>query len=329
MANLFFTFLIMKQSRAYTIKFVARQTGIKPYLIRTWEARYRAVCPERTDSNRRVFCDEDIKRLAMLKQAVEAGHAISSVAGMSNAELKDLLERSGDGALSDEPPHFDGADASAGVPANVSGTLDSAMSHIKNLDAASLERVLSDAAVDMPRHAFLQLLILPMFERVGELWRNGNLKIINEHMASMVVRSLLWDMLRSVSVSETAPRIVVATPVGHWHEFGALVSALSASESGWQVAYFGPDLPSEEIAYAVRRVKAKALALSLCHRLNDQTLSVELIKIRRLVGPSLPIFIGGPGAAAARRAIGRIDGIEGNDLGKFRKRLEAMIAAEE
>ena len=66
LANLFFTFVIMKNSRAYTIKFVARQTGIKPYLIRTWEARYRAICPERTDSNRRVFCDEDIERLRSL-----------------------------------------------------------------------------------------------------------------------------------------------------------------------------------------------------------------------------------------------------------------------
>jgi DNA-binding transcriptional MerR regulator/methylmalonyl-CoA mutase cobalamin-binding subunit len=329
LANLFFTLIIMKRTRAYTIKFVARQTGIKPYLIRTWEARYRAICPERTDSNRRVFCDEDIKRLALLKQAVEAGHAISSVANMSDAELKELLKQSDVGTSTDVPSHPDSVDASGDAPANVSDTLDSALSHITNLDAASLERVLSDAAVDMPRHAFLQLLILPMFEKVGELWRTGNLKIINEHMASMVVRSLLWDMLRSVTVSKTAPRIVVATPVGHWHEFGALVSALSAAESGWQVAYFGPDLPSEEIAYAVRRVNAKALALSLCHRLNDQTLSVELVKIRRLVGSSLPIFIGGPGTAAARRTIAKISAIEGNDLGKFRDRLEAMIASED
>ncbi len=328
MANLFFTFIDMKQSRAYTIKFVARQTGIKPYLIRTWEARYRAICPERTDSNRRVFCDEDIKRLALLKQAVEAGHAISSVAGMSNNELKDLLEHSSDTSSSEGHTHPDVAAVEGGASANASDTLNLALTHIVNLDAASLERVLSDAAVEMTRHALLQMVILPMFEKVGELWRTGKLKIINEHMASMVVRSLLWDMLRSVKVSQTAPRIVVATPAGHWHEFGALASALSASESGWQVAYFGPDLPSEEIAYAVRQVKAKALALSLCHRLSDQTLTVELVNIRRLVGPSLPIFVGGPGTAASRRTIARINAIEGNDLGAFRDRLEAMIAVE-
>jgi cobalamin-dependent methionine synthase I len=127
-------------------------------------------------------------------------------------------------------------------------------------------------------------------------------------------------------VSKTAPRIVVATPVGHWHEFGALVSALSASESGWQVAYFGPNLPSDEIAYAVRKVKARALALSLCHRLDDQQLAMELNRIRRLVGPSLPIFIGGPGVAAARRSIVNIDAIAGNDLGEFRNRLEGLIS---
>jgi DNA-binding transcriptional MerR regulator len=316
----------MKQSGVYTIKFVARQTGIKPYLIRTWEARYRAICPERTDTNRRVFCDKDINRLVLLKQAVEAGHAISSVARMSDADLKDLLGRSEDSSPPGRHPHDHSAASSDDAPGKISGTMDLALSHIVNLDAASLEKVLSDAAVDMPRHAFLQLLILPMFEKVGRLWRAGELKTINEHMASMVVRSLLWDMLRSVTVSKTAPRIVVATPVGHWHEFGALASALSASESGWQVAYFGPNLPSDEIAYAVRRLKAKALALSLCHRLNNQALAVELNKIRRLVGPSLPIFIGGPGTATTRKTIATINAIAGNDLSEFRDRLESLAS---
>jgi hypothetical protein len=77
-------------------------------------------------------------------------------------------------------------------------------------------------SMEMSRQAFLQSVILPLFDKIGELWRVGKMKIINEHMASLIVRSILWDMLRSVEIAKEAPRIVVATPVGHWHEFGAL-----------------------------------------------------------------------------------------------------------
>ena len=87
---------------------------------------------------------------------------------------------------------------------------------------------------------------------------------------------MLWDMLRSIEISETAPRIVVATPVGHWHELGALIAALAASESGWRALYFGPNLPSEEIVYAVKKLGAQALTLCLSHSLNDQKIPIEL-----------------------------------------------------
>jgi methylmalonyl-CoA mutase cobalamin-binding subunit len=169
--------------------------------------------------------------------------------------------------------------------------------------------------------------VLPLFERIGELWRLGKLKTINEHMASVVIRSILWDMLRSVHLSEAAPRIVVATPVGHWHELGALASALAASESGWRVYYFGPNLPAEEIAYAAKKFSVRALALSLCHLLNDHRLSGELKKLRRLVGSDLPIFIGGPGTESVRQTLVQINAVSGIDLGGFRDKLEALAKA--
>jgi methanogenic corrinoid protein MtbC1 len=203
--------------------------------------------------------------------------------------------------------------------------VDAALTHIAELDARSLEKVLSDAAVDMPRQTFLQLVIVPLFGKIGDLWHAGKLKIINEHMASIIVRSILWDMLRAVEVAPTAPRIVIATPVGHWHEFGALASALAASESGWQAIYFGPNLPSEEIAYAVKKLDAKILTLSLCHRQNDNRLPIELTKIRRSLGSRIPIYIGGPGAVAAQKTIHKIRATVVDDLGEFRLKIEKFI----
>jgi methylmalonyl-CoA mutase cobalamin-binding subunit len=192
------------------------------------------------------------------------------------------------------------------------------------LNPAALEQVLTAAAVDLPRQSFLQSVVVPLFERIGELWRRGDLKTINEHMASVVIRTILWDMLRSVHVTKAAPRIIVTTPVGHWHEFGALASALAASESGWRVYYFGPNLPAEEIAYAAKRLEARALSLSLGHRLQDRRLAGELKTLRRLVGGDVTIFIGGAGVASVHTTIVQISAIAGVDLEGFRDKLESL-----
>jgi len=281
----------MASKSTYSIKYVSLQTGLKPHLIRTWESRYQAVCPERAGNKRRCFTDADIRRLRLLKQAVEQGHTISGVSKLTDAELDRLLQQSSLHPVSNLPAK--GNRPPAQLLKSASDVVDTALRCVKRLDAAALEKILEEAAVDMSRHAFLQSVILPLFQTIGDLWRAGKMKIIGEHMASVVIRSILWDLLRSVELSKNAPRIVVATPVGHWHEFGALAAALAASESGWRASYFGPNLPSEEIAYAARSIKARALALSLCHRLVDHRLAPELSKLRRLVGDQLPIFITG------------------------------------
>jgi DNA-binding transcriptional MerR regulator len=323
MAIAFFMFFDMAKAPTYTIKYVAHRTGLKPYLIRSWEARYQAVCPRRSSNRRRCFTDRDIERLRLLKRAVDQGHPISAVANLSEEDLARLLTKGEaatlagatfrDAAVAPPSPHFD--------PGQV---VDEALSHTNRLDAASLETVLNDAAVEMPRQAFLQGVVLPIFEEIGEMWRKGKMKIVGEHLASVVVRSILWDMLRNTDVSKTAPRIVVATPVGHWHEFGALATALTASESGWRAVYFGPNLPAEELAYAVRRLKARALALSLCQRVKDNRMAPELRKLRRLVGSRLPIFVGGPGIDMVPIRKLRCGMVVAQDLDEFRKNLEQL-----
>jgi methanogenic corrinoid protein MtbC1 len=199
-----------------------------------------------------------------------------------------------------------------------------ALTHVAHLDAASLDCLLNDASVDMPRLTFVQSVVMPMFEAIGDGWRNGKIKIISEHMASVIVRSTLWDMLRSAQVSQQAPCIVVATPVGHRHEIGALAAALAASESGWRAAYFGPSLPSEEIVYAVKRLDARAIALSLSHRLADNRLVPELTKLRRLVGEQLPVFVGGSGSDVVRQLAQRLGLRVIYDLDALRKDLDDL-----
>lgn len=287
-----------------------------------------AVCPQRSENNRRCFTDDDVRRLALLKKAVDAGHTISSVASLSTDELDQMIGQRLRIAGGDEtgPPHSSSAELD--WEAQASRFVDVALSHTIQIEPAQLEKVLNEAAVDLPRQTFLQSVFLPFFERIGVLWRTGRLKAIHEHMASVIVRAILWEMLRSVETSETAPLIVVATPAEHWHEFGALASALAAAESGMRVAYFGPNLPADEIAYAAKKTRAKAIPLSLCHSIDQGRLILEPKKLRRLVGDGLSMFNGGVGAMKIRSAMGRVNTYIGMGLIEFRDKLESVVGGE-
>jgi methylmalonyl-CoA mutase cobalamin-binding subunit len=115
-------------------------------------------------------------------------------------------------------------------------------------------------------------------------------------MTTTVIQSFLWNLLRSAEVSETSSKIVIATPAGHQHELGALAVALVACESNWRSLYFGPSLPAEEIAAAVRYADARAVALSITYHEDSHQLNLEVKKLRRYLGDDISIFIGGQGA---------------------------------
>ena len=319
--NVFNQNIIMKTKKCYPIKYVAAQTGIKAHNIRSWEERYGAVKPERSATNRRLYSDDDIQRLRLLKAAVDGGHNISTVA---NLDANDLLPIIGRNAPVPNVTVSQDTAAASSTQAQSRTSVELALSYVVQLDAAGLESVLSETAVTLPRQAFVQEVIVPLFSEIGALWHAGRLKIINEHMASVIVRSILWDMLRTFELSDSAPRILIATPAGHWHECGALASALVAAESGWQPFYFGPNLPSEEIVYATKKIQAAALALSLSHRLNHHKLVLELKKIRRMVDENIAIFIGGAGIDAQKLDDEALKETIVNDLIEFRERIEKL-----
>ncbi len=75
----------------HSMKLVSRRTGLSPHVIRVWEKRYGAICPQRTPTHRRQFSDEDIQRLVYLKRLTDVGHNIGNVASLPTEDLQELL----------------------------------------------------------------------------------------------------------------------------------------------------------------------------------------------------------------------------------------------
>ncbi len=72
---------------------VARLTGIPVQTLRVWERRYRIVGPRQSASGQRQYLPHDVARLTVIKQLVDAGHAIGSIASLRLEELRSMLAR--------------------------------------------------------------------------------------------------------------------------------------------------------------------------------------------------------------------------------------------
>ncbi len=77
--------------QTFRIGAVSRLTGVTTDLIRVWERRYAVVKPLRTDSGNRLYTQEDIARLALIKHLVDSGDTIGAVASLSLPELEKRL----------------------------------------------------------------------------------------------------------------------------------------------------------------------------------------------------------------------------------------------
>ena len=72
----------------YRIATVSHLTGIPVQTLRVWELRHAVVQPTRSAGNVRLYRRADIDRLALVKAAVDAGQAISTVAVLTDRQIK-------------------------------------------------------------------------------------------------------------------------------------------------------------------------------------------------------------------------------------------------
>ena len=302
----------MQTQIRHPIKVAASRTGLNPHVIRAWEKRYGAVKPDRTASNRRLYTEADIERLRLLRQATSAGHSIGQIASLSAEELDGLLGNSADPSPSFPVPECEnihyGAGGTNGRP-SARDFVDRCIAAVQRFDAAALENELARAAVRFGQLHLLEEVIEPLMIRIGELWREGDLRIADEHLASAVIRSFVDGIRAAFPVPASSPHIIVATPNGQLHEIGALMVATQAARGGWRVTYLGSSLPAAEIARIAHANRVSAVALSLVYPEDDPRLAAELVYLRRCLPAATVLLVGGRTARNYRDIIDRIGAV--------------------
>jgi DNA-binding transcriptional MerR regulator len=306
----------MKAHHIYSIRHVSAKTGLPKYLIRVWESRYSAVSPLRSNGNRRLFCDNDIERLQLLSKAVDGGHSISQVAVLPHEELMRIV-----GTDSSETRHqiTENKPESPGAGSYYRKSLQL----IAELDVNGLQTTLDQAAINLTRPTVILDVIVPLYMEAKRLVQSGNLRLINLNAVTSILQAFLWDLLRNTVVSESAPKIVIGTPTGQRSEIVALAQALIAVESGYRALYFGPNLPANDIAAAVKSNATQAVALFIGDSEVETSAASEVKKLRGKLDDDINILVCTHGNTEISD-LAKLAGISVTTLSNFRQKLENL-----
>jgi len=269
----------------YPIRAVSRLTGIGIDTLRAWERRHGAVTPIRDDRGR-MYTDADIARLRLLRGAVEHGHTIGRLAGLTDRELRHLAAPGGASPLSGPTP-------------TRRTTIDTAAltAALQKYDATAIDQQISRLASVMPPLELLRDVLMPALAQVGDDWHRGPARIAHEHLMSATMRNILGSFLRLYARPAASPRLLFATLAGERHEIGTLGAAMLAASSGLGVAYLGPDLPAREIVGSVRPAGAQVLVLGLTATAAGKARERELRTVVRDLAKEVELWAGGRGAA--------------------------------
>jgi len=184
--------------------------------------------------------------------------------------------------------------------------LDDALKAIVALDPRGLEAVLNQSLLHLSKPVLRKDFLGPLLEEVGERWCDGRLRVAHEHMASAVIISFLSGVNARYQVTPGSPLVAVAAPGGTHHEMGALLAASHAFEAGWDVLYLGANMPAEDLAATAATRKVRAVLLSIVYPAGDPGVEAQMRELRKLIGPAIPIVVGGMAAATYRDVLSEI-----------------------
>jgi len=114
----------------------------------------------------------------------------------------------------------------------------------------------------MQAEDLLQKVIWPAMEQIHELFRQNQIPLITEHMASRINRQVA-DQLQFMLPNQmrTGQRMVVVCGDGECEELGAQIMCDLFEASGWTVWFLGSGVPNDEVLEFLSQVTPDLLCI--------------------------------------------------------------------
>ena len=272
----------------YTIKRAAQLTGVPETSLRAWERRYGVFAPHRNESGYRVYDQEALTVISVMRRLVDDGWSPAAAAEAIRGGTVPAALGAGTGDFSE----------SVSGPTQPAATTyaESFLSAAARMDAPGIEESLDGGFALGSFEHVVDSWLFPTLVALGDAWARGEIDVAGEHAASHAVHRRLSAAFDAAGSRSRGPAVVVGLPPGSQHELGALAFAIAIRRRGLNVLYLGANVPVSSWETAVASHAARAAVMAVVTP-EDRPAAVTIAA--RLAEHELaPMVCAGGGAAA-------------------------------
>jgi MerR family transcriptional regulator, light-induced transcriptional regulator len=275
----------MKNHNAlFNIGVVERETGIGKDTLRVWERRYGFPLPLRDEGEDRLYPEDQVDQLRLIKRLLDNGMRPAKVVGLGVQALNALLHE----APQNEPL--------------VSADLLEFIHLIKAHQVAELRLAFNRAMFQQGLDVFLSKTIAPLNNLVGDAWLRGEIRVFEEHLYSEQLAAVLNSAIAAIRDPNGTPRVLLTTLPGEEHTLGLLMAKATMSLCGASCVTLGVQTPINEIVLAAAAHQADVVTLSFSSTMSPAQVKSGIEQLRKALPPTVALWAGGSGVARQRKA---------------------------
>ncbi|HEY6502884.1 MAG TPA: MerR family transcriptional regulator [Chitinophagaceae bacterium] len=230
---------------AFTIKDLENISGIKAHTIRIWEQRYGFLKPQRSETNIRHYCNEELKTILNVALLNKHGFKISQIDKMRPDEIcHTILELNSTDAIHDRV-----------VIDLIKGMVD--------LRVGEFESTLSNYIKEHGIEETVKEIIFPFLEKIGILWQTGHIMPAQEHFVSNIIRQKLIVAIDQIPTRIDGKSCMLFLPEGEHHELGLLFLHYMLKAKGANVIYLGANVPVHDVESIIETLMPKMAFIHL------------------------------------------------------------------
>ena len=266
----------------YPIAAVERDTGLSKDVLRVWERRYGFPSPLRDAHGERVYTQEQLEKLRLLRLLIDHGKRPGNIIGLSTTALADMVARDPDTYSPPEP---------------VAGIIDALLAHdVERFRSALLQQLMRQGL-----QRFVTETVTALNYWIGNAWLRGRLAIFDEHLYSEHVQNILRNAILDHHARGSAPRVLLTSLPGERHRIGLLMVEAMLTTEGAACVALGTETPPQDIRQAVDAYAVDVVALSFSAAVPQTVGLTGLTQIRQMLPASVGVWAGGAGISRCRR----------------------------
>ncbi|MCE1188506.1 MAG: cobalamin-dependent protein [Ignavibacteria bacterium] len=133
--------------------------------------------------------------------------------------------------------------------------------------------------------------------RIGKMWEQGKISIIEEHVATEIVSWLIDSISPGEPITAAGQSAVITCVDKEFHSLGARIVSHIFEINGWRTEYLGANTPSRKLNNFLKRKNPDVLAISFTFYMNYIRL-LQLLQVISEQFPQLPVIYGGQACTA-------------------------------